>query len=94
MPFAHQFHYPFENETEFESRFPADFICEGIDQTRGWFYSQLARRVGAPPRRDELPQLRLPRPDPRSRGQKMSKSRGNIVDPWEVLNLHGADAFR
>ena len=44
MPFA-QFHYPFENEEEFERRFPADFICEGIDQTRGWFYSQLAESV-------------------------------------------------
>ncbi|MCB0864334.1 MAG: isoleucine--tRNA ligase [Solirubrobacterales bacterium] len=92
MPFA-QFHYPFENETEFESRFPADFICEGIDQTRGWFYSQLAESVllfdETNYRNCVCLGLIL---DPE--GQKMSKSRGNIVDPWEVLNLHGADAFR
>ncbi|MFN8149960.1 MAG: isoleucine--tRNA ligase [Solirubrobacterales bacterium] len=92
MPFA-QFHYPFENEAEFKSRFPADFICEGIDQTRGWFYSQLAESVllfdETNYRNCVCLGLIL---DPE--GQKMSKSRGNIVDPWEVLNLHGADAFR
>ncbi len=92
MPFA-QFHYPFENEAEFKSRFPADFICEGIDQTRGWFYSQLAESVllfdETNYRNCVCLGLIL---DPE--GQKMSKSRGNIVDPWEVLDLHGADAFR
>ena len=66
MPFA-QFHYPFENEELFEERFPADFICEAIDQTRGWFYTLLAESTLL---FDELqlPQLRLPRPDPRPRG--------------------------
>ncbi len=92
MPFA-QFHYPFENEAEFESRFPADFICEAIDQTRGWFYSQLAESVllfdETNYRNCVCLGLIL---DPE--GQKMSKSKGNIVDPWDVLNLHGADAFR
>ena len=92
MPFA-QFHYPFENEEEFERRFPADFICEAIDQTRGWFYSQLAESV-----------LLFDQTDYRNcvclglildpEGQKMSKSRGNIVDPCEVIDAHGADAFR
>jgi isoleucyl-tRNA synthetase len=92
MPFA-QFHYPFENREEFESRFPADFICEGIDQTRGWFYSQLAESVllfdESNYRNCVCLGLIL---DPE--GQKMSKSRGNIVDPWEVIGAHGADAFR
>ena len=66
MPFA-QFHYPFENEEQFEERFPADYICEAIDQTRGWFYTLLAESTLL---FDELqlPQLRLPRPDPRPRG--------------------------
>ena len=92
MPFA-QFHYPFENKDQFQSRFPADFICEAIDQTRGWFYSQLAESV-----------LLFDQSDYRNcvclglildpEGQKMSKSKGNIVDPWEVIGLHGADAFR
>ena len=92
MPFA-QFHYPFENVEEFESRFPADFICEGIDQTRGWFYSQLAESVllfDQSNYRNCVCLGLILDPD----GQKMSKSRGNVIDPWEVLNLHGADAFR
>ena len=65
MPFA-QFHYPFENEELFEERFPADFICEALDQTRGWFYSLLAE-LDAAVRRRELSQRALPRPDPRPR---------------------------
>jgi isoleucyl-tRNA synthetase len=92
MPFA-QFHYPFENREEFESRFPADFICEGIDQTRGWFYSQLAESVLLFDQTDFRNCVCLGLildPD----GQKMSKSRGNVVDPWEVIDEHGADAFR
>ena len=66
MPFA-QFHYPFENEEEFEERFPADYICEAQDQTRGWFYTLLAESTLLFDEL-ELPQLRLPRPDPRPRG--------------------------
>ena len=66
MPFA-QFHYPFENEELFKQRFPADFICEALDQTRGWFYSLLAEATllfdSA-----QLPQRAVPRPDPRPRG--------------------------
>ncbi len=92
MPFA-QFHYPFEGEELFTERFPADFISEAIDQTRGWFYSLLAVSVlvfdRTSYRNCVVPGLIL---DPE--GQKMSKSRGNIVDPWEVIGSHGADAFR
>jgi isoleucyl-tRNA synthetase len=92
MPFA-QWHYPFEGETTFEERFPADFISEGIDQTRGWFYSLLAISTllfdRAAYRNCVVFGLIL---DPE--GQKMSKSRGNVVDPWEVIQRHGADAFR
>jgi isoleucyl-tRNA synthetase len=92
MPFA-QFHYPFENEAEFEERFPADFICEAIDQTRGWFYTLLAESTllfdTSSYRNCVCLGLIL---DPE--GQKMSKSRGNVVEPWEVIEAHGADAFR
>ncbi len=92
MPFA-QFHYPFEQEEQFTERFPADFINEAIDQTRGWFYSLLAISVlvfdRASYRNCVVLGLIL---DPE--GQKMSKSRGNVVDPWEVIDRHGADAFR
>jgi isoleucyl-tRNA synthetase len=92
MPFA-QFHYPFENEEEFERRFPADFICEAIDQTRGWFYSQLAESVLLFDETDYLNCVCLGLildPD----GRKMSKRLGNLVDPHEVIEAHGADAFR
>ena len=92
MPFA-QFHHPFENTEEFESRFPADYVCEGVDQTRGWFYSLLAvaTQVFGRGSYEHCVCLGLiADPD----GQKMSKSRGNVVDPWDVLDLHGADAFR
>jgi isoleucyl-tRNA synthetase len=92
MPFA-QFHYPFENEELFAERFPADYICEGIDQTRGWFYTLLAESTllfdQSSYRNCVCLGLIL---DPE--GQKMSKSRGNVVDPWEVIAAHGADAFR
>ena len=92
MPFA-QFHYPFENKAEFEERFPADFICEAIDQTRGWFYTLLAESTllfeTSSYRNCVCLGLIL---DPE--GQKMSKSRGNVVEPWDVIDAHGADAFR
>ena len=92
MPFA-QLHYPFENEEEFERRFPADFICEGIDQTRGWFYSQLAESVLLFDQTDYLNCVCLGLIlDPE--GRKMSKRLGNLVDPHEVIDAHGADAFR
>jgi isoleucyl-tRNA synthetase len=92
MPFA-QFHYPFENKETFEERFPADFICEAIDQTRGWFYTLLAESTllfdTSSYRNCVCLGLIL---DPE--GQKMSKSKGNVVEPWEVIDAHGADAFR
>jgi isoleucyl-tRNA synthetase len=92
MPFA-QFHYPFEGTEEFEERFPADYICEAQDQTRGWFYTLLAESTllfdTSSYRNCVCLGLIL---DPE--GQKMSKSRGNVVDPWDVLDAHGADAFR
>jgi len=92
MPFA-QWHAPFENEGVLQERFPADYICEALDQTRGWFYSLLAVSVllgrGASYRTCLCLGLIL---DPE--GQKMSKSKGNVVVPWDVLNEHGADAFR
>ncbi|HTR89395.1 MAG TPA: class I tRNA ligase family protein, partial [Solirubrobacteraceae bacterium] len=92
MPFA-QHHHPFEHEREFEESFPADFICEAQDQTRGWFYSLLAistllGREG-PYRNVVCLGLILD-----GEGQKMSKSRGNTVEPWRVLDAYGADAFR
>jgi isoleucyl-tRNA synthetase len=92
MPFA-QFHYPFENEAEFEERFPADFICEAIDQTRGWFYTLLAESTllfGTSSYRNCVCLGHIQDPE----GQKMSKSRGNVVEPWDVIDAHGADAFR
>ncbi len=92
MPFA-QFHYPFENEAEFEARFPADFICEAIDQTRGWFYTLLAESTllfDSSSFRNCVCLGHIQDPD----GLKMSKSRGNVVEPWDVIAAHGADAFR
>ena len=92
MPFA-QFHYPFEGKEEFAERFPADYICEAQDQTRGWFYTLLAESTllfdQSSFKNCVCLGLIL---DPE--GQKMSKSRGNVVDPWDVLAAHGADAFR
>src|SRR5690606_9972067 len=82
MPFA-QLHYPFENKDKFEEMFPADFICEGIDQTRGWFYSLIAISTlitGKAPYKNVLVNdLILDK-----EGKKMSKSRGNTVDPFEL----------
>jgi isoleucyl-tRNA synthetase len=93
MPFA-QWHYPFENKDIFESKlFPADFICEGIDQTRGWFYSLMAIStfiMGKSPYKNVLVNdLILDK-----EGKKMSKSRGNTVSPFELFDKYGADATR
>jgi isoleucyl-tRNA synthetase len=92
MPFA-QHHFPFENRETFEERYPADFICEAQDQTRGWFYSLLAVATllssQAPYRNVVCLGLILD-----EEGQKMSKSRGNAVEPWPVLEAYGADALR
>jgi isoleucyl-tRNA synthetase len=92
MPFA-QWHYPFENQDAFQASYPADFISEGVDQTRGWFYTLLAISVAvrgeAPYRNVLVNELVLDK-----QGKKMSKSRGNAVDPREVLEARGADALR
>jgi isoleucyl-tRNA synthetase len=92
MPFA-QWHAPFDNEELFEQRFPADYICEGIDQTRGWFYSLLAISTLLWGRSSYETCVCLGLILDQD-GQKMSKSRGNVVSPWEVLDRFGADAFR
>ena len=92
MPFA-QWHAPFEGEEVFRERFPADYICEALDQTRGWFYSLLAVSTllfGRSPYETVLCLGLILDPE----GQKMSKSRGNVVVPWDVIERHGADAFR
>ena len=92
MPVA-QWHYPFENKEKFEEQFPADYICEAVDQTRGWFYSLHAISTllfGEVSFKNVL-SLGLILD---GEGQKMSKSKGNIIAPWDVLNAHGADAFR
>ena len=92
MPFA-QHHFPFENQATFEANYPADFICEAQDQTRGWFYSLLAiaTLLGRPAPYRNVVCLGLILDE---QGQKMSKSRGNAVEPWDVLERFGADAFR
>lgn len=100
MPFA-QWHFPFEGRETFARHYPADFIAEGVDQTRGWFYSLLAiatglngalgeRAASAPPYRSVIVNDLVQAKD----GSKMSKSRGNAVDPWQVIERHGADAVR
>ncbi len=92
MPFAQQ-HYPFENKENFDECFPADFICEGIDQTRGWFYSLLAIStfiMGKAPYKNVLVNdLILDK-----EGKKMSKSKGNTVDPFALFDKYGADVAR
>ena len=92
MPYA-QWHYPFENAEQFEQHFPADFICEGVDQTRGWFYSLLAIATtvfdSEAYRNVVVNELVLD-----AEGQKMSKSRGNVVDPWDTIERFGADTVR
>ncbi len=92
MPYA-QWHYPFEHRDEWKRHFPADFICEGVDQTRGWFYSlmAIATMMGDGPayRHVLVNDLILD-----AEGQKMSKSRGNVLNPWDAIEEFGADAIR
>ena len=92
MPVA-QWHYPFENKEKFEQQFPADYICEAVDQTRGWFYSlhAISTLLFGEVAFKNVISLGLILD---AEGQKMSKSRGNIIAPWDVINAHGADAFR
>ena len=92
MPVA-QWHYPFENKEKFESQFPADYICEAVDQTRGWFYSLHAISTllfGEVSFKNVICLGHILDAE----GQKMSKSKGNVIAPWDVLNDNGADAFR
>jgi len=88
-----QWHYPFENEEIFREQFPADFICEAVDQTRGWFYSlhAISTLLFNEPSYKNVIVLGLVVD---AQGRKMSKSLGNVVDPWDVLRAHGADAMR
>jgi isoleucyl-tRNA synthetase len=92
MPFA-QYHYPFENKETFESQFPADFISEAIDQTRGWFYSLLAISTLLFDKAPFKNVIVLGHVQDEN-GQKMSKSKGNAVEPMEALEKYGADAIR
>lgn len=92
MPFA-QHHYPFENKELFEQQFPANFISEAVDQTRGWFYSLLAESTllfNKAPYKNVIVLGHVQDEN----GQKMSKSKGNAVDPFDALNKYGADAIR
>lgn len=92
MPFA-QYHQPFEHKELFQEQYPADMICEGIDQTRGWFFSLLAVSTlynGQTPYKAVLSTGHVLDEN----GQKMSKSKGNGIDPWEIINEFGTDAFR
>ena len=92
MPFA-QHHYPFENKDLFEQQFPADFISEAVDQTRGWFYSLLAESTllfNKAPYKNVIVLGHVQDEN----GQKMSKSKGNAVDPFDALNKYGADSIR
>lgn len=92
MPFA-QWHYPFENKEEFEKHFPADFISEAVDQTRGWFYSLLAISTLIF-NKSSFKNVIVMGHVQDEHGQKMSKSKGNAVDPFDALAEHGADAIR
>jgi len=92
MPVA-QWHYPFENEDKFKQNFPADFICEAVDQTRGWFYSLHAISTlvfNSPCFKNVICLGHVVD----AQGEKMSKSKGNVIDPWAVINNYGADALR
>lgn len=92
MPVA-QFHYPFENKTVFDQHFPADYICEAIDQTRGWFYTLHALSTllfGQPCFRNVICLGHILD----AKGDKMSKAKGNVVDPWKLISTQGADAVR
>lgn len=92
MPTA-QWHYPFEHEEEFQQRFPADFISEAVDQTRGWFYSlhAISTMLFGQECFKNVICLGLVLDE---NGQKMSKTRGNVIDPWSVIQKYGADTFR
>ncbi|HQX01516.1 MAG TPA: isoleucine--tRNA ligase, partial [Anaerolineales bacterium] len=92
MPYA-QWHYPFENQEKFQQQFPADYICEAVDQTRGWFYSLHAISTLLNDDISFKNVICLGHIQD-GEGRKMSKSLGNIVQPWDVLNVHGADALR
>ena len=92
MPFA-QYHYPFENKELFESHFPADFISEAIDQTRGWFYTLLAISTLLFEKAPFKNCIVLGHVNDKN-GIKMSKHKGNVVDPWSILDKQGADAVR
>ncbi|GIP34771.1 isoleucine--tRNA ligase [Paenibacillus sp. J2TS4] len=92
MPFA-QYHYPFGDKQQFAEQYPADMICEGIDQTRGWFFSLLAVSTllnGQAPYKAVMSTGHILDEN----GQKMSKSKGNVINPWEIIEEFGADAFR
>lgn len=92
MPYA-QWHYPFENQDEFARMYPADFISEGIDQTRGWFYTlhAISTALNNRPAFKRCMVLELVLDE---QGHKMSKHVGNVIDPWSILDSQGADAFR
>ena len=92
MPFS-QYHYPFENMDFWKTQFPADFICEGVDQTRGWFYSLIVISVfleGVSPYKNVLVNDMVLN----AKGEKMHKSKGNVIEPFTVLNQYGADTIR
>jgi len=92
MPIA-QWHYPFENKDKFEQEFPADFVCEAVDQTRGWFYSLHAISTllfGQPCFKNVICLGHIVD----AQGEKMSKAKGNVIDPWAVVNEYGVDAIR